>query len=178
MSLKAYKLSELIFFILKVANIRCFILIVVSFGYCIVCPSIYRLLVTPMVSFGYCIVCPSIYHFWLLLWYLLVIVLSFLWFTAFWLLLWYLLVIVLSVLQFTAFWLPLWYLLVIVLYVLRFTTSDYSCGIFKIVLLFQCVILTYYLNLKRKSMGVAWVGILPRQGVLGRSTFFVVFSFC
>ena len=27
------------------------------------------------------------------------------------------------------------------------------------------------------SMGVAWVGILPRQGVLGRSTFFVVFFF-
>jgi hypothetical protein len=27
------------------------------------------------------------------------------------------------------------------------------------------------------SMGVAWVGILPRQGVLGRSTFFVVFSY-
>jgi hypothetical protein len=27
------------------------------------------------------------------------------------------------------------------------------------------------------SMAVAWVGILPRQGVLGRSTFFVVFSY-
>ena len=27
------------------------------------------------------------------------------------------------------------------------------------------------------SMVVAWVGILPRQGVLGRSTFFVVFSY-
>ena len=27
------------------------------------------------------------------------------------------------------------------------------------------------------SMVVAWVGILPRQGVLGRSTFFVLFSF-
>ena len=25
------------------------------------------------------------------------------------------------------------------------------------------------------NMAVAWVGILPRQGVLGRSTFFVVF---
>ena len=27
------------------------------------------------------------------------------------------------------------------------------------------------------SMVVVWVGILPRQGVLGRSTFFVVFSY-
>ena len=27
-------------------------------------------------------------------------------------------------------------------------------------------------------MGVAWVGILPRQGVLRRSTFFAAFSFC
>jgi hypothetical protein len=35
------------------------------------------LLVTPVVSYGHCIVCPSIYRFWLLLWYLLVIVLSF-----------------------------------------------------------------------------------------------------
>ena len=28
------------------------------------------------------------------------------------------------------------------------------------------------------TMGVVWVRILPRQGILGRSTFFVVFSFC
>ena len=167
-----------------------------------------RLLITPLVSFGHCIVCPSIYGFWLLLWYLLVIVLSVLQFTAFdysfgilwslyglsfnlrllitplvscghcivcpsiygfWLLLWYLVVIVLSVLQFTAsdysfgilwslyclsfnlrllitplvsfghcivcpsiygFWLLLWYLVVIVLSVLQFTASDYSFGIF------------------------------------------------
>jgi hypothetical protein len=27
------------------------------------------------------------------------------------------------------------------------------------------------------SMAVAWVGILPRQGVLGRSTFFAVFPY-
>ena len=27
------------------------------------------------------------------------------------------------------------------------------------------------------SMAVAWVGILPRQGVLGHSTIFVVFFF-
>ena len=37
---------------------------------------------TPMVSFGHCIICPSIYGFWLPLWYLLVIVLSVLQFTA------------------------------------------------------------------------------------------------
>jgi hypothetical protein len=43
-----------------------------------------RLLITPLVSFGHCVVCPSsIYGFWLPLWYLLVIVLSVLRFTAF-----------------------------------------------------------------------------------------------
>jgi hypothetical protein len=42
-----------------------------------------RLLITPFVSFGHCVVCPSsIYGFWLPLWYLLVIVLSVLRFTA------------------------------------------------------------------------------------------------
>jgi hypothetical protein len=41
-----------------------------------------RLLITPLVSFGHCVVCPSIYGFWLPLWYLLVIVLSVLRFTA------------------------------------------------------------------------------------------------
>jgi hypothetical protein len=41
-----------------------------------------RLLITPLVSFGHCIVCPSIYGFWLHLWYLLAIALSFLRFTA------------------------------------------------------------------------------------------------
>ena len=35
-----------------------------------------RILVTPLVSYGHCIVCPSIYGFWLPLWYLMVIVLS------------------------------------------------------------------------------------------------------
>ena len=166
-----------------------------------------RLLVTPLVSCGHCVVCPVIYGFWLLLWYLVVIVLSVLWFTAsyysddvfwslyflsfdlrllitplvsfghcvvcpviygFWLLLWYLVVIVLSVLWFTAsgysfgvfwslwclscdlrflvtplvscghcvvcpviygFWLLLWCLLVIVLSVLWFTASGYSFGV-------------------------------------------------
>ena len=41
-----------------------------------------RLLITPLVSFGHCIVCPSIYSFWLPLWFLLSIVLSVLRFTA------------------------------------------------------------------------------------------------
>jgi hypothetical protein len=35
-----------------------------------------QLLIAPLVSFGHCVICPSIYSFWLLLWYLLVIVLS------------------------------------------------------------------------------------------------------
>jgi hypothetical protein len=73
----------------------------VSFGHCLVCSLIYvfwlpfgifwslyclffdlRLLITPLVSVGYCIVCSLIYVFWLPLWYLLVIVLSVLWFTS------------------------------------------------------------------------------------------------
>jgi hypothetical protein len=80
-----------------------------------------QLLITALVSFGHCIASPSIYSFWLHLWYLLVIVLSLLPFTAsdyplvsfghcivspsiysFWLQLWYLLVIVLSLLPFTS----------------------------------------------------------------------------
>jgi hypothetical protein len=37
-----------------------------------------RILITPLVSFGHCVVCSSsIYGFWLPLWYLLAIVLSF-----------------------------------------------------------------------------------------------------
>ena len=73
----------------------------VSFGHCIVCSLIYvfwlpfgifwslsclffdlRLLITTLVFFGHCIVCSLIYVFWLPLWYLLVIVLSVLWFTS------------------------------------------------------------------------------------------------
>ena len=140
------------------------------------CLSFYalRLLITPLVSFGHCIVCPTLYGFSLPLWYLLAIVLSVLLrFTAshystdiFWslyclsfyalrlliiplvsfghcivchstlygfsLLLWYLLVIVLSVLlRFYGFSLLLWYLLAIVLSVLLgFTASHYPFGIF------------------------------------------------
>jgi hypothetical protein len=42
-----------------------------------------QILITPLVSFGHCVVCPSlIYRFWLPLWYLLAIVLCvLLWFT-------------------------------------------------------------------------------------------------
>ena len=147
-----------------------------------------QLLIAPLVSFGHCVICPSIYRFWLPLWYLLVILLFVPPFTSsdcpfdifwslcylslhlqlliaplvyfghcvirpsiytFWLPLWYILVIVLSVLPFTAsdcpfgifwslcypslhysFWLPLWYLLVIVLSVSPFTASDCPFGIF------------------------------------------------
>ena len=35
-----------------------------------------RIMVTSLVSFGHCVVCPSIYGFWLPIWYLLTIVLS------------------------------------------------------------------------------------------------------
>ena len=99
----------------------------------------WRLLITPLVSFVHCIVCPSIYCFWLHLWYLLVIVLFVLRFTAsdyIFGILWSLyclsfdLRLLITPLVFFGhcivcpsiygFWLHLWYLLVIVLSVLRF----------------------------------------------------------
>jgi hypothetical protein len=162
----------------------------VSFGHCIVCPSIYCLwlpfwyllaivlsvllftasdylfgifwplyclsfyllpLITSLVSFGHCIVCPSIYCLWLPFWYLLVIVLSVLLFSAsdylfgiFWplyCLSFYLLPLITSLVSFGhcivcpsiyCLWLPFWYLLAIVLSVLLFSASDYAFGIFKL----------------------------------------------
>ena len=89
-----------------------------------------QLLIAPLISFGHCVICPSIYSFWLPLWYIFghcVIIYTF------WLPLWYILVIVLSVLyhlQLLIAWLPLWYLLVIVLSVPPFTASDCPFGIF------------------------------------------------
>ena len=119
------------------------------------CLSFYalRLLITPLVSFGYCIVCPTLYGFSLPLWYLLAIVLSVLLrFTAshysfdiFWSLYclsFYALPLLITPLvsfghcivwpsTLYGFSLPLWYLLAIVLSVLlRFTASHYSFGIF------------------------------------------------
>ena len=113
-----------------------------------------RLLITPLVSFGHCIVCPSLnYDFWLPLWYLLAIVLSvLLWITTsdypfgiFWplycLSFFELRLLITPLVSFGHcivchslnydFWLPLWYLLAIVLSVLLWiTTSDYPFGIF------------------------------------------------
>ena len=103
-----------------------------------------RLLITPLVSFGHCVVCPSIYGFWLPLWYLLVIVLSVLRFTAsdytigiFW---------SLCCLSFDLRLLTtVWYLLVIVLSVLRFTASDYPFSIFKLLLhIDNCILRKVY----------------------------------
>ena len=91
------------------------------------------ILTTTLVSFGHCVVCSSlIYWFWLPLWYLLVIVLSVLLWSAFWLPLWYLWSLCwLFFFDMSWFWLPLWYLLVIVLSVLLwYTDSDYPFGIF------------------------------------------------
>ena len=107
------------------------------------------LLITPLVSFGHYIVCPLIYDFWLLLWYLLAIILSVLWFMTsdysfgiFWPLyclsldLWLLITPLVSFGHYIVcpsiydFWLLLWYLLAIILSVLWFMTSDYSFGIF------------------------------------------------
>ena len=108
-----------------------------------------RILITPLVSFGQCVVCPSIYGFWLPLWYLLASVLSDLRFTdsdypfgIFWpvcCLSFDLRILITPLVSFGqcvvcpsiyGFWLPLWYLLASVLSVLRFTDSDYPFGIF------------------------------------------------
>jgi hypothetical protein len=111
-------------------------------------------------SFGHCVICSSlIYGFWLPLWYLLVIVLSVLWFTGsdypfgiFWslcCLFFDLHVLITPLVSFGhcvvcslvyRFWLPIWYLLVIVLSVLWFTSSDYPFDIFKLFLLFFVVV--------------------------------------
>ena len=112
-----------------------------------------QILITSLVSFGHCVVCPSIYRFWLPLWYLLAIVLSDLLrftdpdysFGIFWplccLSFFDLLILITSLLSFghcvfwsssiCRFWLHRWYLLAIVLSdLLRFTDSDYTFGIF------------------------------------------------
>ena len=111
-----------------------------------------RLMIILFVSCGHCIVCPSsIYDFWLLLWYLVAILLSvlprsttsdypfgFLWplyclsFLDLRLMITHLVscghcIVCPSIYD---FWLPLWYLVAIVLSVLpRFTTFDYPFGI-------------------------------------------------
>ena len=107
-----------------------------------------RLLITTLVSFGHCIDCPSIYGFWWRRWYLLVIVLTVLLFTAsddhvgiFWPLYWlsfYLRLLMTTLVSFGhcidcpsiyGFWWPRCNLLAIALTVL-FTASDYHVGIF------------------------------------------------
>ena len=92
-----------------------------------------RILIIPSVSFGLCLVCPSlIYRFWLPLQYLLAFVLSvLLWFTdsdypsvSFG-------ICVVCPSLIYRFWLPLQYLLAFVLFVLLwFTDSDYPFSIF------------------------------------------------
>jgi hypothetical protein len=113
----------------------------------------FQILITPLVSFVHCVVCSClIFRFWLLLWYLFAIVLSFLvWFTdsdypfgIFWslccLFFYDLRVLITPLVSFGhcvvysstiyRFWLLLWYLLAIVLSVLVwFSDSDYSFGI-------------------------------------------------
>ena len=100
-------------------------------------------------SCGHCIVCCSIYGFWLPLWYLVVIVLSVVLFTAsdyhfgilwsLYCLLFYLRLLITTLVScghcivccsIYGFWLPLWYLVVIVLSVVLFTASDYHFVIF------------------------------------------------
>jgi hypothetical protein len=120
--------------------------------------------------FDYCIVCSLIYVFWLPLWYLLVIVLSVLWFKSsgypfgicwsLYCLFFDLCLLVTHLVSFGhcivcsliyVFWLPIWYLLVIVLSVLRFTSSGYHYCIFQIVLLWLihfCVLMQLRQSMK------------------------------
>ena len=108
-----------------------------------------QLLIAPFVSFGHCVICPSICSFWLPLWYLLVIVLSFPPFTAsdcpfgiFWSLCYLCLHLQLLIAPFKlfghcvicpssySFWLPLWNCLVIVFSVPPVIASDCPFDIF------------------------------------------------
>ena len=113
-----------------------------------------QILITPLVSFGHCVVCSSmIYRFWLLPWYLLAIVLSFLlWYTdsnytlgIFWplccLFFYDIQILITPLVSFGQcvvcssmiyrFWLHPWYLLAIVLSVLLwYKNSDYHFDIF------------------------------------------------
>ena len=130
-------------------QLRLLIAPLISFGHCVICPSIYSFWLPPLVSFGHCVICPSIYIFWLPLWYLLVIVLSVPPVTAsdcpfdiFWSLCYLSLQLQLLIAPLISFghcvirpsiysfWLPLWYLLVIVLSVPPFIASDCPFGIF------------------------------------------------
>jgi hypothetical protein len=111
-----------------------------------------RIMIIPLVSFGHCVVCPSlIYGLWLSLWYLLAIALSVLWFTdydypfgIFWplccLSFFDLRIMIIPLVSFGycvvcpliyGLWFSLWYLLAIVLTVLLwFTDYDYPFSIF------------------------------------------------
>jgi hypothetical protein len=107
-----------------------------------------RFLFISLISLGHCIVCPLVYDFCLSLWYLLVIVLYFLWYTtsvflfgfscSLYCLFSHIRLLFTSLvslghcivcLLICDFRLPLWYLLVIVWSVLWYTTSVYLFGI-------------------------------------------------
>ena len=104
------------------------------------CLSFYlRLPITPLLSFGHCIVCPSIYGLRLPLCYLLVIVLSVLLFTAITPLLSFGHCIICPSIYDLR--LPLCYILIIVLSVLLFTASDYP-----FVILWSLYCLSFYLR--------------------------------
>ena len=160
--------------------LRLLITTLVSCGHCIICPSIYafddhfgvlwplyylsfylRLLITTLVSCGHFIISPSIYGFWLPLWYLVIIVLYVLLFTAsdyhfgilwpLYYLSFYLRLLITTLVScdhcvicpsIYGFWLPIWYIVAIVLSVLLFTASDYHFGI-----LWPLYYLTFYLRL-------------------------------
>ena len=190
-------------------NLRLLITPLMSFGQCVVCPVIYgfwlllwclvvivfsvlwftasdysfgilwslrclscdlRLLITPMMSFGHCVVCPVIYGFWLLLWCLLVIVLSVLWFTASgysYGILWSLCCLSCDLrfritplvscgycvvwLSNYGFWLLLWCFVAIVLSVLRCTASDYSFSVSLVI-----VLSVLWFTASDYSFGILW----------------------
>ena len=142
----------------------------VSFGHCVVCSMIYRILITPLLSFGHRVVCSSmIYRFWLQPWYILVIVLSvLLWNTdsdyplgIFWplccLFLYDIQILITPLVSFGhwvvcssmiyGFWFPPWYLLAIVFSVLLwFTYSDYPLVSFGHFVVCSSMIYTFWLH--------------------------------
>ena len=122
-------------------------------------------------TFGHCIACPFAYGFRSPLWYLLVIVLPVLSFTAsdhlcaicwsLYCVSFHLRLLITSVVSvghciacpfIYGFRSPLWYLLVILLPVLSFTTSDYLCGIF-----WSLYCLSFHFTTSVYPCGIFWL---------------------
>ena len=161
-----------------------------------------QILITPSVSFGLCIVCPSlIYRFWLPLQYLLAFVLSvLLWFTdsdypfsIFWplccLSLFDLQILITPSVSFGLcvvcpsliyrFWLPLQYLLAFVLSVLLwFTDSDYPFSIFWLCVVCPSLIYRFWLPLQYRFWPLCCLSFFDLQILITPSVSFGLCVVC